>query len=83
MESLKKYSVNEKEKKKEGNKTQEKQKTNAKTMDLNQLLIITLSVNGLSITKKKDRDYQIWGDRQHPNISCLQRTHIKYKDTNK
>ena len=33
--------------------------------------------------KKKDRDYQIWGDRQHPNISCLQRTHIKYKDTNK
>lgn len=32
---------------------------------------------------KKDRDYQIWGDRQDPNISCLQRTHIKYKDINR
>ena len=49
-------------------------------MYLNQLLIITLSVNGLRITKK-DRDYQIWGDRQDPNISYLQRSHIKYKDT--
>ena len=63
-------------------KTEEKQKASGEIMDLNQLLIITLSVNGLRITKK-DRDHQIWGDRQDPNISCLQRSHIKYKDTNR
>ena len=44
------------------------------------LSIITLSVNGLSTPIKRHR-VAVWIKKQKPSICCLQKTHLRAKDT--
>ena len=44
------------------------------------LLIITLNVNGLNASTKRQRLAE-WIQKQNPYICCLQETHLKTRDT--
>ena len=44
------------------------------------LPIITLNINGLKATTKRQRMAE-WIQKQNPYICCLQETHLKTKDT--
>ena len=44
------------------------------------LLIITLNVNGLNASTKRQRLAE-WIQKQDPYIGCLQETHLKTRDT--
>ena len=44
------------------------------------LSIITLNVNGLNATTKRQRLAE-WIQKQDPSICCLQETHLKTRDT--
>ena len=46
------------------------------------LSIITLNVNGLNTTTKRQRLAE-WIQKQDPSICCLQETHLKTRDTYK
>ena len=46
------------------------------------LLIITLNVNGLNASTKRQRLAE-WIQKQDPYICCLQETHLKIRDTYK
>ena len=49
-------------------------------LDLSQISIITLNVNGLNSPTKRHRLVE-WIQKQDPYICCLQETHFRSKDT--
>src|SRR5574337_1570245 len=46
------------------------------------LSIITLNVNGLNASTKRQRQAE-WIQKQDPYICCLQETHLKTRDTHR